>query len=179
VIVAPAGVGVVAGVLLVPRLVRRFPREAIIDWALAGAGGVLLVLALSRVLLGLLMGTVPTTVETVFAGGLAAILGVCNACVLVPAQTILQERSHENVRARVLRHLLHDHQHGRVHPHLLRGSGSRPVWGGQVLSVVALLLVFVGLRSMGQRRSDEAVRWTRIRTRHRQGPEAFDPSPIG
>lgn len=174
-IVAPAGVGVVAGVLLVPRLVRRFPREAIIDWALAGAGGVLLVLASSRVLLGLLMGTVPTTVETVFAGGLAAILGVCNACVLVPAQTILQERSHENVRARVYATFYTITNTVAFIPIFFAAAAADLFGVVQVLSVVALLLVFVGLRSMGQRRSDEAARWTRIRTRHRQGPEAFDP----
>ena len=174
-IVAPAGVGVVAGVLLVPHLVRRFPRESVIDWAMAGAGGVLLVLALSRVVLGLLLGAVPTTIETVFAGTLAAVLGICNACVLVPAQTILQERSHEHIRARVYATFYTISNTVAFIPIFFAAAAADLFGVVQVLSVAAILLIIVGIRSVAERRSDDAARWTRVRTRHRQGPEAFGP----
>ncbi|MGI9252849.1 MAG: MFS transporter, partial [Thermomicrobiales bacterium] len=103
-IVAPAGLGVVAGVLLVPRLVTRFRREALIDWSLALAGLTLLLLALSKQILELIWiggSAPPVAAEKAFAGLLAGFLGIFNAFVLIPAQTILQERSHDQIRARV------------------------------------------------------------------------------
>ena len=36
-------------------------------------------------------------IVTLIAGLFAALLGVCNAFILVPSQTMLQERSHEAV----------------------------------------------------------------------------------
>ncbi|HYO30307.1 MAG TPA: MFS transporter [Thermomicrobiales bacterium] len=174
-IVAPAGVGVVAGVLLVPRLVRRFPRESVIDWAMAGAGIVLLGLSLSRVLLGLLFGEVPSTVETIFAGSLAAVLGAFNACVLVPAQTILQERSHEHIRARVYATFYTISNTVAFIPIFFAAAAADLFGVVQVMSIVAIVLVIVGVKSMARRRSEEAARWARVRTRHRQGPEAFEP----
>ncbi len=91
-IVAPAGLGVLAGVLLVGRAARRWAREAIIDWAITLAGVMLLVLALSRNLLALVWpgGEAPVAIETAVASLFASLLGVCNAFILVPAQTILQ-----------------------------------------------------------------------------------------
>ena len=102
-IVAPAGLGVIAGVLLVPTLSARFRREALVDWAVVIGGLALLFLALSREILTRVLSPnpVPELAEIVMAGGLAALLGICNALVLVPSQTTLQERSHEHIRARV------------------------------------------------------------------------------
>ena len=63
----------------------------------------LLLLSLSREILEPVARSraVPQMLEVGVAGALAAILGICNALVLVPSQTILQERSHEHIRARV------------------------------------------------------------------------------
>ena len=77
------------------------PRLSIGLWSIGGVA--LLLLALSREILTLLLAPnpVPQILEIVVAGALAALLGVCNALVLVPSQTMLQERSHEHIRARV------------------------------------------------------------------------------
>ena len=85
-----------------PRLASRFRRDALIDWAVVVGGFALLAFSLSReILSGCSFPKVPLMLEVALAGTLAAILGICNALVLVPAQTILQERSHEHIRARV------------------------------------------------------------------------------
>ncbi len=176
-IVAPAGLGVFAGVLVVGRVVRRFPREAVIDWAIALAGLMLLLLAVSHDVLGVLWrgGRAPVGVETAVAGGLAALLGVCNAFILVPAQTILQERSDEHIRARVYATFFTISNTVSFVP-IFFAAASADLFGvTQVLSVVALLLGAVGVVSVWRRRSEESARWERVRTRHRQGPEAFGP----
>lgn len=176
-IVAPAGLGVVAGVLLVPRLAQRYSRESIVDWSLALGGLTMLVLALSQNIFRLIFGgQPPEATKIVVAGGLAAALGVFNACVLVPAQTILQERSHEHVRARVYATFYTITNTVAFIPIFFAAAAADLFGVVQVLSVVALLLILVGGRSINERRSAEARRWLRVRTRHRQGPEAFGPN---
>ncbi|HEU5433699.1 MAG TPA: MFS transporter, partial [Thermomicrobiales bacterium] len=177
-IVAPAGLGVVLGVFLVPLLVRRFPRDAVIDWAIAIAGVMLALLALSRVILGALLdgGTPTVAAETAFAGILAAALGVCNACVLVPAQTILQERSHEQIRARVYATFFTISNTVAFIP-IFFAAASADIFGVvQVLVVVALILIAVGVLSLLHRHTAEQARRGRVRTRHRQGPETLGPN---
>lgn len=176
-VVAPAGLGVLAGVLLVGRAVRRWPREAVIDWAIALAGVMLLFLALSRDLLELVWvgGSAPVWLETIVAGAFAALLGVCNAFILVPAQTILQERSHEHIRARVYATFFTISNSVSFVP-IFFAAASADLFGVvQVLAVVALLLTGFGVVGILHRETTEAARWQRVRTRHRQGPEAFGP----
>jgi len=174
-IVAPAGLGVLIGVLLVSRLVRRYEREVVIDWAIALAGAMLLLLAVSRDLLDLVLigRDIPVAVETVLAGFFAALLGVCNACILVPAQTILQERSHEHIRARVYATFFTISNSVSFIPIFFAAAAADLFGVVQVLVVVALLLGWVGVVSLLHRRSVEQARWERVRTRHRQGPEAL------
>lgn len=175
-IVAPAGFGVLAGVMVVGRVVNRYPRDAVIDWAIALAGAMLLLLALSHDLLGLLWpgGRAPVPVETAVAGAFAALLGACNAFILVPAQTILQERSHEHIRARVYATFFTISNTVSFVP-IFFAAASADLFGVvQVLVIVAVLLASFGLLSILQRRAADAARWSRIRTRHRQGPEALD-----
>jgi len=174
-IVAPAGLGVLGGVLLVGRVVDRYPRELVIDWAITLAGVMLLLLALSRDLLSLLLpgGSAPVAVETIVAGFFAALLGVCNAFILVPAQTILQERSHEHVRARVYATFFTISNTVSFVP-IFFAAASADLFGVvQVLTVVALLLIAFGATSVLHRHTVEIARRERVRTRHRQGPEAF------
>jgi MFS family permease len=176
-IVAPAGLGVLLGALVVGKVVKRFPREQVIHWAITLAGVMLLLLALSRNLLALVWfnGDAPVVVETIVAGGFAALLGVCNSFILVPAQTILQERSQEHIRARVYATFFTISNTVSFVP-IFFAAASADLFGVvEVLSVVALLLIGFGLISLLQDRSIEATRWRRIRTRHRQGPEAFGP----
>jgi MFS family permease len=148
----------------------------VIDWAIAIAGVTLALLALSRVILGALLGGGTPTVaaETAFAGALAALLGVCNACVLVPAQTILQERSHEQIRARVYATFFTISNTVAFIP-IFFAAASADIFGVvQVLVVVALILIAVGVASLLHRHSEEQARRGRVRTRRRQGPETLD-----
>lgn len=102
-IVAPAGIGVVVGVLLVGRVAAVIGAERTIDWAIAAAGVILMLLALSEPLsrsLGLTSGPANRGL-VVLAATLAALLGVANAMILAPSQSLLQAGSPEHIRARV------------------------------------------------------------------------------
>jgi MFS family permease len=176
-IVAPAGLGVIAGVMLVPRLARRFPREALVDWAVVIGGLSLLLLALSRMILTALVGggLFPQTLEVIVAGALAAILGVCNALVLVPSQTILQERSHENIRARVYATFFTITSVVSFVPIFFAAAAADLFGVVTVLATVAILLMIVGALSLIRARESQRKRYERVRTRHREGPEVVPP----
>jgi MFS family permease len=176
-LVAPAGIGVIAGVVLVPRLASRFRRGALIDWAVVVGGVSLLLLSLSRVILSRLLGpsAVPQMLEVALAGSLAAILGVCNALVLVPSQTILQERSHEHIRARVYATFFTITSVVSFIPIFFAAAAADVFGVVTVLAGVAILLIGVGGSSLVLAQRAHRERYQRVRTRHRQGPEAVPP----
>ena len=174
-LVAPAGVGVIIGVVIVPRLSSRFRRDALIDWAVVVGGISLLLLSLSRAILSRLLGEVPLTLEVAVAGALAAILGICNALVLVPAQTILQERSHEHIRARVYATFFTITSVVSFIPIFFAAAAADVFGVVRVMAAVAILLISVGAFSLVQARRAYQQRYERVRTRHRQGPEAVPP----
>jgi MFS family permease len=176
-IVAPAGLGVIAGVVLVPRVARRFPRDAVIDWAIVAGGLSLLLLALSREILSVITAPapVPERLEVALAGALAAVLGVCNALVLVPSQTILQERSHENIRARVYATFFTITSVVSFVPIFFAAAAADLFGVVRVLAAVAIMLMVVGATSLIHARTARRQRYERVRTRHRQGPEAVQP----
>jgi MFS family permease len=176
-LVAPAGIGVIVGVVIVPRLVSRFRRDALIDWAVVVGGLSLLLLSLSREILSWLFAPqgVPQMTEVVLAGALAAILGVCNALVLVPSQTILQERSHEHIRARVYATFFTITSVVSFIPIFFAAAAADLFGVVTVLAAVAILLIVVGGMSLARARRAYRQRYERVRTRHRQGPEAVPP----
>lgn len=176
-IVAPAGLGVIAGVVLVPRLSRMFPREQMIDTAVALGGVSLLLLALSRVILTAILAPnpVPEALMVGVAGFLAATLGIFNALVLVPSQTILQERSHEAIRARVFATFFTITSVVSFVPIFFAAAAADLFGVATVLAAVALLLIAVGVFMMFMNARRQRKRHDRVRTRHRQGPEAVQP----
>jgi MFS family permease len=176
-LVAPAGIGVIVGVVIVPKLVSRFRRDALIDWAVVVGGLSLLLLSLSREILSRVLApaAVPQMLEVVVAGTLAAVLGVCNALVLVPSQTILQERSHEHIRARVYATFFTITSVVSFIPIFFAAAAADLFGVVTVLAVVAILLVTVGGLSLARARRAYRERYERVRTRHRQGPEAVPP----
>jgi MFS family permease len=174
-LVAPAGVGVIIGVVIVPRLSSRFRRDALIDWAVVVGGVSLLLLSLSRAILSRLLGEVPLMLEVTVAGALAAILGICNALVLVPAQTILQERSHEHIRARVYATFFTITSVVSFIPIFFAAAAADVFGVVRVMAAVAILLISVGAFSLVRARRAYQRRYERVRTRHRQGPEAVPP----
>ena len=176
-LVAPAGIGVIIGVVIVPRLSSNFRREALIDWAVVVGGFSLLLLSLSRAVLRLMLTPegVPQMLEVAVAGTLAAILGISNALVLVPSQTILQERSHEHIRARVYATFFTITSVVSFIPIFFAAAAADFFGVVRVLTAVAILLIAVGGSSLVRARRAYQQRHERVRTRHRQGPEAVPP----
>jgi MFS family permease len=177
-LVAPAGIGVIVGVVIVPWLSSRFRRDALIDWAVVIGGISLLLLSLSREILERVLApaAVPQMLEVALAGTLAAILGICNALVLVPAQTILQERSHEHIRARVYATFFTITSVVSFVPIFFAAAAADIFGVVTVLAAVAILLIGVGSYSLVSTRKAYRQRHERVRTRHRQGPEAVPPT---
>ncbi|HET8523114.1 MAG TPA: MFS transporter [Thermomicrobiales bacterium] len=176
-IVAPAGFGVLFGVLVVGQVVKRYSREAVIDWALALAGVTLGLVAIGKDTLDFFWagGSSPLWLSTTVTAFFAMLLGICNAFILVPAQTMLQERSHEHIRARVYATFFTISNTVAFVP-IFFAAASADLFGVvQVLVIVAMIVAAVGFSSVIRRRSAEVARWNRPRTRHRQGPEAILP----
>jgi MFS family permease len=161
----------------VPRLSSRFRREALIDWAVVVGGLSLLLLALSREILSRVFApeVVPQNLEVGVAGTFAAVLGICNALVLVPSQTILQERSHEHIRARVYATFFTITSVVSFIPIFFAAAAADLFGVVTVLAAVAIMLIAVGSLSLARSRRAYRQRYERVRTRHRQGPEAVPP----
>jgi MFS family permease len=173
-IVAPAGFGVLAGVLIVPRVVRWLGRDWLIDVSLAIAGLMLALLAVARELWGVIIPGSPSLWSVVgVAAVFAAVLGICNAFILVPAQTMLQERSHEGVRARVYATFFTISNTVAFVPIFFAAAAADIFGVRNVLLVMAAFVGALGLVGIVHRRNAERRRWDRVRTRHRQGPDAL------
>lgn len=173
-IVAPAGAGILAGVLIVPRLVRRIGRDWLIDISLTIAGLMMALMAITRDALDtVVVGSASLWTVVGFAATFAAILGICNAFILVPSQTMLQERSHEGVRARVYGTFFTISNTVAFVPIFL-GAAAADIFGvTNVLLVMALCVGGLGFFGLFHRRQAERNKWERVRTRHRQGPDAI------
>jgi MFS family permease len=170
-IVGPAATGVFVGVLLVGPTTRSIERSSVIDWALAFAGVMMLLMVATQPVLTWIMQPSHDTlilVTAVFAAG----LGVCNAYVLIPAQTMLQERSHEHIRARVYATFFTISNVLAFVP-IIFAAALADVFGViQILIWIAFGIGAIGAQSVIRRRIDEGRRWTRVRRRHRDGPES-------
>ncbi len=176
-VVAPAGFGVLAGVVLVPRIARRIGRDWLIDFSLAVAGLMLAFMAISRAFLNLFWtAAAPVAFVALMTGVFAMLLGVCNAFILVPSQTMLQERSNEAVRARVYATFFTISNSVAFIP-IFFSAAAADIFGVEnVLLVVAALVGGLGIAGLIHRRSSELARWERVQTGHRQGPDSL-PSP--
>ncbi len=104
-VLLPGGIGLVIGVILVGRISTEANREDLINRSLLAAGVTLVIFALiqpvSSWLLGVVQVTPPAWLMLVLMGGLTLVLGGFNSAISVLAQTALQERSPEEIRARV------------------------------------------------------------------------------
>jgi MFS family permease len=109
----------------------------------------------------------------IVAGIFATLLGICNAFILVPSQTMLQERSHEGVRARVYATFFTISNTASFIPIFFAAAFADLFGTVQVLLVVAFLVGGLGLSGIIHRRASMHAVWTRQRTRHREGPEAL------
>jgi hypothetical protein len=174
-IVGPAASGVFIGVLLVGPTTRRNERSSVIDWALAFAGLAMLLMVITKPVLNWIFDPSGATLIIVTAV-FAALLGVCNAYVLIPAQTMLQERSHEHVRARVYA-TFYTISNSLAFVPIVFAAALADVFGViEILIWVAIGIGALGAQSVIRRRIDENRRWHRLRRRHREGPETISPS---
>lgn len=175
-LVAPAGIGVLVGVFLVSRMVRRIGREWLIDLALVMAGVFLFLLATAReALMAILPGGPTTIVIASFCAVFAFSLGLCNAFILIPSQTMLQERSHEEVRARVYATFFTISNTVAFIPIFFAAAAADIFGVVQVLTVVAVLVSGIGISFLFHRSNAEHAKWGRVQTLHRQGPESIPP----
>ncbi|MDP9372099.1 MAG: MFS transporter [Chloroflexota bacterium] len=153
-IVTPAGLGMVAGVVTVGRVARRADRERLVDRALIAVGLLLLAFATIPPALAWLdaasaaaVFTPPVIAAMILAGG----LGVANAFIIVPSQTLLQERSEETIRARVLSTFFTASNAVALIPILFAGVLGDLFGVARVLVVIAILAVGVGLAAERRR----------------------------
>ncbi len=105
-ILVPGGIGLILGVATVGRFATERNRALIINYSMVVAAVCLLILVSIYDLLKLgahLIGqpNPPVLIAQVIIGSMAFILGIANSFISVPAQTILQERAPETIRARV------------------------------------------------------------------------------
>ncbi|HEY8598062.1 MAG TPA: MFS transporter [Thermomicrobiales bacterium] len=154
-IIGPAGFGMIVGVVAVGRLGRRRNREMLVDRALISSSTLLLLFATVPSFLagrsldpaGILL-TPPVIVAMVFAIG----LGVANAFIIVPSQTMLQERSNEQIRARVLSAFFTTSNAVALIPILFAGVLGDLFGVERVLTAIALLALSGGLIADRSRR---------------------------
>jgi MFS family permease len=177
-VVAPPGAGILIGVLTVPRVVRRVGRRWLISISMMLAGLMMAAMALSRRVLDWIIvpGQADTWLVVAFIGGFAALLGICNAYILVPSQTMLQERSHEAIRARVYATFFTISNSVAFVPIFFAAAAADLFGVVNVLLVMAATVGGLGLAQILHARQSARAKWMRIRTRHRLGPEAL-PKP--
>ena len=155
---------------------RWIGRDWLIDLSLAVGGIMIALMATSRGILDFIWNQpAPVLIVTVLVGLFAAILGMCNAFILVPSQTMLQERSHEAVRARVYATFFTISNSVAFIPIFFAAAAADLFGVVNVLLVVAALVGGLGIFGLVHRRSSELARWERVQTGHRQGPESLPP----
>jgi MFS family permease len=152
-IVAPAGLGVVVGALLVSRVARRVPPARLIDFGLVAAGSSLLVFALCEPIGGLLGFTDDGAARGIIVISVvaAACLGVSNAFILVPSQTLLQRGSPEHGLARVYATYFTISNIASFAPVLFAGAIADLIGVLKVLVVIAGLLILIGAWNLRRR----------------------------
>jgi MFS family permease len=145
-VLAPAGLGLVVGLLVVNRRARRTNRARMIDGGMVAAG---------LALLG--MGLLP---RLELALPLATLLGAAAAMVLVPSQTLLQERVDVRVRARVLATLYTISGLLCLLPVFCAGLLGDLLGAGPVLGLVGVAVSLLGLHGLRRVRLIRAT-WRR------------------
>lgn len=143
-IVAPAGIGMLIGVLLVNRFATEQNRETMINAGLGAIGVSLFFFAIAKpgsdLIFGLFGQTPPLSLVVgivMFMGGLA---GLTNAFVAIPAQTVILERSPEDIRGRVFSVFFMLSNAAALFPILFAGSLADLIGIVQVMVIIAVLV---------------------------------------
>lgn len=160
-ILIPGGLGLVIGVIVVGKISKAENRELMINLGLLAAGAILCVFAVAGPVISLAYGASapPELLIMAIMGIITLVLGVSNSFISVPAQTALQERAPEAIRARVFSAFYTVQNMIILVPVLLAGLLADSF--GYVQTVVGIgicviLIAAFGLWQMRQRR-DKAV----------------------
>lgn len=153
-VVTPAGLGMLCGVIVVGRFGRRADRALLVERALIAVGVLLfgfavLPTALSATGIGA-AATISPAIVTAMA--LAGGLGIANAFIIVPSHTLMQERSNERIRGRVLSTFFTASNAAALIPILFAGVLGDLFGVVRVLAAIALLALAIGLISEWHRR---------------------------
>ncbi len=151
-ILLPGGLGLVLGVLAVGRLSHPGNRETMINNSLMAAGITLIVfaglepvmswafsLSHSRPGAGLMLGLM---------GFLTLLLGIFNSFISVPAQTALQERSPEKIRARVFSAFYTISNAILIVPVLFAGALADTLGYRQTVGLIGLVVLLIATYGM-------------------------------
>lgn len=151
-IVAPAGLGVVAGALIINKVTRKIPAPRLVDYGLIGAAASLALLALTEPaarLFDLSQETAALGVVLV-AVFFSLTLGISNAFIIIPAQTMLQIGSPEDALARVYATFFTVSNLAMFVPVLFAGAFADLYGVIQVLLAASVLLLATGLYNLRQ-----------------------------
>lgn len=149
-VVAPAGLGVVAGALVVNRVAKRIQPSRLVDFGLMGAGMSLALFALTEPI-GARLGFAddgPGRGLILLSVFWAATLGISNAFILVPSQTLLQRGSPEEGLARVFATYFTISNIASFLPVLFAGALADIFGVLRVLVVIATMLVLTGIYNL-------------------------------
>lgn len=151
-IVAPAGLGVVAGALFVNKITSKIPAPRLVDYGLIGAAASLALLAITEPAAQLFSLSEETAALGVVlvAVFFAFTLGISNAFIIVPAQTLLQLGSPEDALARVYATFFTVSNIAMFVPVLFAGAFADLYGVIQVLLAVSVLLLATGLYNLRQ-----------------------------
>lgn len=151
VLLAPAGIATLAGVLAVSRTAKAGNRHQMIHGGLAGVGLSIIGLAslepLTRLVTYLTGLPLPLTAVTALAVVISTIFGFSAAFITIPAQTVLQENSPDNIRGRVLATFFTVSNAASFFPILLAGIIADWIGILETLALVGLFILAVGLSS--------------------------------
>jgi MFS family permease len=151
-IVAPAGIGVVVGALIVNKVTRYVPAPRLVDYGLIGAAASLALLAVTEPtarIFNLSQETAALGVVIV-AMFFALMLGVSNAFIIVPCQTLLQLGSPKEALARVYATFFTVSNLSLFIPVLFAGAFADLYGVIQVLLTVSVLLALIGIYNLRQ-----------------------------
>lgn len=144
-VLIPGGFGMIAGVFFVNRLATRINREVMINGGVGIFGLVLLILGFLKpaadFIAGLTGQPAPVTPIIIALMILGFVFGATVALISIPAQTVLQERSPEEVRGRVIATFFMVSNAFSIIPILFAGTL------GDIIGI-ARVMMFIGLAAL-------------------------------
>lgn len=171
-VMAPAGIGMVIGIWVLPKLTQRWPKEFTAHIGVFGTACVLYGLALVGAVGSVLIANGFLTrigpVDLPDAGGvvllvmlLALALGIAYSFANVSAQTLVQERTPFDLRGRVFATQLAFANTAAVFPLMFLGSLADIIGINQVSLLTATVVLVAGIFSALQTRKVRALGWQR------------------